>query len=87
VNHPQQIRTASTRSARIFECLESGPCTSADVAAILGITPRSARVGIWLLQSQGQVRSTGRSVPSTSGRPYLIYELTRRQTSTRKAGA
>jgi predicted ArsR family transcriptional regulator len=62
-------------SHRVKRCLARGPCTSADVAAILEITPRAARIGIWVLKTKGTVVATKWAVPNPGGRPYKIYKL------------
>jgi predicted ArsR family transcriptional regulator len=66
-----------TRNESIRRCLLNGDATSTEIAAILQISPRSARVGLWLLQTQLHVTQTGLLVPSERGQSLKLYTLTR----------
>lgn len=69
-----------TRNGRIRACLLEGPATSAEIAASLGITRRSARVGLWVLTTQGHIRRTeGRIIADAPrSRRLIVWELTPR---------
>jgi hypothetical protein len=68
---------AVKRNAAIRGCLAKGPCTSAEIAAILGIPARSAQVGVWVLCDIGHAQVSGRAfAPGT--RASKLYALTPR---------
>lgn len=65
-----------TRNAAIREILSESPSTCYDIAGALGITVRSATVGMWVLQSQRHVRKIEKTVPGAHYKPRYFYELT-----------
>jgi hypothetical protein len=73
-----KIRTADLRDA-----LADSPSTANELALVLGMTKRNVNVGLWVLQTTGQVTSL-RSIRNTEAyrankrmRRYLkLYELT-----------
>lgn len=68
-----------SRSADIRLLLAFAPSTGHELADLLGITLRSAHVGLWVLQKQRHVRKSGRVVQSGErGKPRNLYELTAR---------
>ncbi len=69
-----------TRNERIRRCLAEEPCTSNEISFILNLTPRSARVGLWVLRHcQNEVKIIGRIPGEGKGNPARkIYDLTAR---------
>jgi len=64
------------RNANIRRLLFEGPATSGEVSASLGISKRSARVGLWVLRKAGHALVSG-EIPG-KGVPQKIYALTAR---------
>lgn len=68
-----------TRSESIRRCLLDGPATTAEISTSLQLSRRSVQVGLWVLQTQTEVRvQTGVRVANGSSRGLQIYELTAR---------
>jgi predicted ArsR family transcriptional regulator len=66
-----------TRNAAIRELLADAPSTTHEISALLGISQRSAHVGMWVLAHQGHAAKTGRVIAHEGlGRPRNLYELT-----------
>ena len=74
------------RSAQVRRVLAEGPTTSTELAATLKLSPRRARVALWILTSRGQAQTIGR-IPVPRGRALHIYALTARGRAARRSRA
>lgn len=78
----------TSRVELIRRCLAEGPATSVELSVTLNLSRRRVRVGLWILQTELQVRSKpGIRIKDERGYPLKLYELTARGRAKAKGAA